>query len=112
MFLRKVVSSVIILLSLVLLVFASPSSVYAADYPTSPDPDPVRLRGVDTIPSVIFLPEEVSWSLDISRVPTSKPIPLLVGTYWNCLTNDEGFETCDITLVVCTREQDFCTQVP
>jgi len=67
---------------------------------------------VDAMPSVTFLPREISKSLKISRVPTSEPIPLIVGTYWTCDINDQGFEICDTLVVVCTDDQSFCTQIP
>lgn len=109
---RKALNSVILLLFLVLLVFVSPSSVYAADDPTWSDRDQVPPSEVSAMRSVSFLSREVSKSLEIARVPTSEPIPLIVGTYWNCVTNDQDLEICDITLVVCNDDQSFCTQIP
>lgn len=61
---------------------------------------------------VTFLPRDVSQSLQISRIPTSEPVPLIVGTYWNCDINDQGFEICDTITVVCNDDQSFCTQIP
>ena len=65
----------------------------------------------DSIPSIAFLPRDVSKSLKITTVPTSRPVPLIVGTYWNCRENAQDVEICRIKIVVCTDDQSFCTQV-
>lgn len=69
-------------------------------------------ENVVTTPDIRFLSGKTSRSLKISRVPTSEPIPLIVGTYWNCNINDQGFEICDTLTVVCTNDQSFCTEIP
>ena len=68
-------------------------------------------RPADTIPSVSILPPEISKSLKIARIPTNRPIPLIVGTYWNCAVNAQDFEICRFKIVVCTDDQSLCTQV-
>jgi len=69
-------------------------------------------ENVNSKAKVRLLPREISKSLDISRIPTSEPIPLIVGTYWNCGINQHGFEICDTLIVVCTDDQSFCTEIP
>lgn len=64
-----------------------------------------------TVPDITFLSREVSRSLKITPIPTSKPIPLIVGTYWNCHTNSQNFEICRIKVVVCEDDQSFCVDV-
>ena len=64
-------------------------------------------------PRLTFLPPEVSRSLKIAQVPTNRPVPLLVGTYWNCETDaNTDLEICDLTTVVCTNNQEHCVQLP
>lgn len=62
--------------------------------------------------TVRLLPRSVSQSLKILKVPTPEPIPLIVGTYWQCFDAPGDFEVCEPVLVVCTNDQSFCTQVP
>ena len=62
--------------------------------------------------TVRLLPRSVSRSLKILKVPTPEPIPLLIGTYWQCFDAPGDFEVCEPVLVVCTDDQSFCTQVP
>ena len=64
------------------------------------------------IKSIRILAPEVSQSLKLTRVPTSKPIPLIIGHYWRCITYFEKFESCEQVLVVCTNDQKFCTEIP
>lgn len=59
-----------------------------------------------------ILSPEVSKSLKLTRIPTSKPIPLIIGHYWRCITHFGEFETCEPVLVVCTNDQSFCTETP
>ena len=85
--------------------------VIAADKGKYGKEEIVPVNAVST-PIVRFLPGKISKSLKISRVPTSEPIPLIVGTYWNCDINSQGFEICDTLTVVCTDDQSFCTEIP
>ena len=62
--------------------------------------------------TVRLLPRSVSQSLKILKVPTPEPIPLIVGTHWQCFDAPGDFEVCEPVLVVCTNDQSFCTQVP
>lgn len=62
-------------------------------------------------PTVTILPREVSKSLKIDRLPTSEPIPLIVGTYWSCVTVHLNHEICRIKLVVCPNDQSRCIEV-
>lgn len=61
---------------------------------------------------VVVLPEKVSKSLEIARVPTSRPVPFIIGTYWSCRVNDQDFEICRFKLVVCDDDQSRCAEVP
>lgn len=71
------------------------------------DPDgPPRALDPTAIGTIQVLPPEVSRSLEIARVPTSRPIPLIVGTYWNCAVNAQDFEICRLKLVVCDDDED------
>lgn len=62
-------------------------------------------------PTIKVLSKEVSRSLRITRIPTSKPTPLIVGNYWNC-REQSSFEICRLTVVVCTNDQDTCVEIP
>lgn len=64
----------------------------------------------DVKQSVKILPSDVSRQLKIQRIPTSEPVPLLIGTYWSC-HYEHDFEICRFKLVVCTNDQTFCTEV-
>ena len=64
-----------------------------------------------TLRSLRVLPEDVSSSLDLSAIPTSKPTAIIIGTYWNCIENEHGIETCDIKLVACTKNQRQCIEL-
>ena len=72
----------------------------------------VDVNGDRKKPSVKFLPRTVSESLDITKIPTTKPTPLSVGTYWDCRLTDQGLETCEIIIVICSEDQSICTQLP
>lgn len=58
--------------------------------------------------TIKVLPPAVSRSLAITRIPTSQPVPLLVGVYWSC---DYGAADCRLVLVVCTDDQSQCVEV-
>ena len=58
--------------------------------------------------TIKVLPPDVSRSLAITRMPTSQPVPLLVGVYWSC---DYGAVDCKLVLVVCTEDQSQCVEV-
>ena len=66
---------------------------------------------IGTVPDITFLSREESKSLKITPIPTSEPIPLIVGTYWNCHVNAQDFEICRIKIVVCKDDQSFCVDV-
>jgi len=61
--------------------------------------------------TVKVLPPDVSRALQIMRMPTSQPVPMLVGVYWNCGDAGNGFELCRIVIVVCTQDQSQCVEV-
>ncbi len=63
------------------------------------------------IGTIRVLPKDVSQSLKITRVPTTQPVPLVVGGYWAC-NQDHGFDICRFVLVVCTENQSNCVEVP
>lgn len=58
--------------------------------------------------TIKVLPPTLSRSLAITRMPTSEPVPLLVGVYWSC---DYGAVECRLVLVVCTDDQSQCVEV-
>lgn len=64
-----------------------------------------------SVPQVTFLSREVAKSLDITPIPASEPVPLIVGTYWSCHINAYDLEICRIKLVVCNDDQTFCVDV-
>lgn len=88
---------------LLLLTLAGPSLAQTA-VPASKTP-PVASR------TVKLLPPDVSRSLQIMRMPTSQPVPLLVGVYWNCADNGHGFDVCRLVTIVCTQDQSLCAEV-
>ncbi len=61
--------------------------------------------------TVSVLPKDVSRSLTIHKIPTSEPVPLIVGTYWSCHINQYDFEICRIKIVVCNDDQTSCVEV-
>ena len=61
--------------------------------------------------TVKVLPPDVSRALQIMRMPTSQPVPLLVGVYWNCTDAGHGFDLCRLVTVVCTQDQSQCAEV-
>lgn len=63
-----------------------------------------------TIHTIQVLPPEVSRSLELTPVPTSRPIPLKFGSYWDCKTTTQGLETCRFKLVVCTDDGEVCVE--
>jgi hypothetical protein len=62
-------------------------------------------------PTVRLLSPEVSRSLQIMRMPTRQPVPLLVGVYWRCQDNGIGSEFCLPITIVCTQDQSLCAEV-
>ena len=60
--------------------------------------------------TIRVLPPDVSRSLVITRMPTSQPVPFLVGVYWNCSDGGNGFELCRLVTVVCTPDQSQCAE--
>jgi len=77
-----------------------------ADSAKQADPDGVAK---DTI---VVLPRDESQSLKITEIPTSQPIPLIVGNTWTCHKGAGNHEFCRLTLVVCTNDQSFCINIP
>ncbi len=60
-----------------------------------------------------ILPPEVSQKLELTRAPTSTPIPLIIGHYWRCINpQDSQFESCEPVLVACTDDQSWCVETP
>lgn len=63
--------------------------------------------------TVKILPQSVVRSLKLDPIPQAQP--LNIGTYWNCFEqslggfSDETVEICDLVLVVCTDDGEFCT---
>jgi len=64
----------------------------------------------NNLQDITFLPREKRELLEITPIPTSEPIPLVVGTYWSCRINAQDFEICRIKIVVC-EEDGPCTSV-
>ena len=62
--------------------------------------------------TIVVLPREESQSLKITEIPTSQPIPLIVGNIWTCHKGAGNHEFCRLTLVVCTNDQSFCINIP
>ena len=63
-----------------------------------------------TSPSVAILSPATSRTLDIVRIPTPQPVPLIIGHYWTCIEKN-GFERCTPVLVVCTNNQETCAVI-
>ena len=61
---------------------------------------------------VRLLTPEASRKLKILPIPTDHPIPLIVGSIWQCVPAPAGFEECKPVLVFCTNDQGFCGTVP
>lgn len=68
----------------------------------------VTAKGPVATRMIKVLPPDVSRSLVITRMPTSHPVPLLVGVYWSC---DYGAVDCRLVLVVCNEDQSRCVEV-
>ena len=64
-----------------------------------------------SLTTVRVLPRSLSESLKLTPVPTSDPVPFIVGTYWSCSENAQNMEICRITLVVCTDDQSLCVEL-
>lgn len=100
-----------ILLLLLAMSFATSASAGACRYP---------IDKPDRCPGTTFrvVPPEVAKDLEILRIPTTDPIPLIVGHYWKCRTeggrtpigDHPEFEICDLVTVVCTSDQSFCVE--
>jgi hypothetical protein len=60
----------------------------------------------------VILPRNEARSLKITEIPTSRPIPLIIGNVWTCHKGSGGHEFCRLTLVVCTNDQSFCATIP
>jgi hypothetical protein len=58
--------------------------------------------------SVTILPPKISKSLKLTRIPTSEPIPLLIGSGWHCQPTPIGTERCTPYIVFCTDDQSVC----
>ncbi len=100
----------IFLASYISIVFPFSVNAIAADDVKGSNKSVMSMRA-DVIPNITSLPREMSKSLKITPIPTSEPIPLVVGTYWNCPVNAQGFEICRIKIVVCGDDQSFCVDV-
>lgn len=105
----KILYKLFCLLSVFFLLMTSPALAQAT--PTLAQPTRESLS-TPTVPSTIkVLPREVSRSLKITKLPTSRPIPLIVGSYWSC-REQSGFEICRFKVVACTSEQETCVETP
>jgi hypothetical protein len=62
--------------------------------------------------TVVVLPRDESRSLKITEIPTSRPIPLIIGNIWTCHKGAGNHEFCRLTLVVCTNDQSSCATIP
>ncbi|MEO1459947.1 MAG: hypothetical protein AAFV49_20585 [Pseudomonadota bacterium] len=89
-------------------------SPVAADEGRYARPDPAA--EIDAV-SVRFLPPEVVKRLEITPLRPSEPIPLIVGTYWQCRNEtiggplfEETVERCRLKLVTCVDDQSFCVE--
>jgi hypothetical protein len=81
--------------------FATAAPAQTTSLTTKPPAVPTR--------AVKVLPPELSRSLAITRMPTTQPVPIVIGTYWNC--QDGGNGLCRLVLVVCTDDQSLCAEV-
>lgn len=63
------------------------------------------------IPNITFLPRDVSKGLEITRVPTAEPVPMIVGTIWRCHVNQLDFEICRLKIVICISDQSSCIEI-
>ena len=89
------------------------TSAWACGPPAHADEVEATQPPSSKITRLTFLPPEVSRSLKIAQVPTDRPVPLIFGSYWNCIIDeDTGFENCDLELVVCDNQQTQCVQIP
>ncbi len=89
------------------------TSAWACGPPARADEAEATKPPPGKIMRLTFLPPEVSRSLKIAQVPTDRPVPLIVGIYWDCTTNEgTGLEICDLTTVVCDNTQEHCVQLP
>jgi hypothetical protein len=79
--------------------------------PALGEPSKNNSVGVKETRTITVLPVDISRSLKITPIPTSQPIPLLIGTYWDCSDTPAGLEHCRLTLVVCTNDQSICTEL-
>lgn len=61
--------------------------------------------------AVRVLPYDVSRSLKITRTPTSRPTPFIIGVYWNCHDAGNDFNVCRLVTVVCTDDQSWCVEL-
>ncbi|MFV0474808.1 MAG: hypothetical protein ACK5MQ_11475 [Pikeienuella sp.] len=59
-----------------------------------------------------ILPEEVGKSLKILPLPTTQPVPAIIGSYWRCVQAPGGFDLCEPVIVFCTNDQSFCVEIP
>ncbi len=73
--------------------------------------DNSTLMKASSTPKITILPREISKTLQIYEIPTSQPIPLIIGSHWTCIINEHGFEDCNQVLTICTDDQSFCTTV-
>lgn len=104
----KIFCKLLCLLSVFFLLITSPAFAQTTPAFTQTIRDSI----IDPImPSIKVFSKEVSRSLDIAKIPTAEPIPLIVGGYWKC-EKKFTFEICDFKVVACTDDQSFCVETP
>jgi hypothetical protein len=58
---------------------------------------------------LVQLPAGVSRSLKLAPIPTTEPIPLVIGSGWTCETTSQGSKISRTFTVICNEDQSFCT---
>lgn len=106
---RKPTLKIFFLICIAIMVLLNGNAIAAVEVGLGKQSDVIMKT--DTMPVITFLSREMSRSLKITPITTLEPIPLLVGTYWNCRVNAQNFEICRIKIVVCEDDQSFCVDV-
>ncbi len=61
--------------------------------------------------SVSILKRSFVRDLRILALPDQPQQAIQVGTYWQCMPVQENFETCGLTIIVCSEEGEFCVEI-
>lgn len=102
-FWQKIVTGLTVILAAV---FLAASPVFSQSINSTLAQNPGSLTS-PTRQTVRILSREASKSLNLTRIPTTEPTALLVGSYWEC-TGEGVFETCNHFVVVCNDSQTSC----